>query len=69
MLNKVYMKGVIKSRGARAGFYGPPLTPTSGLGLTLAFRNLFIDTHGRTPWMSDQLIARPLPTQDNTNIE
>jgi hypothetical protein len=23
---------------------------------------IYLDTHGRTPWMSDQLIARPLPT-------
>jgi hypothetical protein len=48
----------------------PPvaLHPLPGLGLLFRFRNL-IYTYGRTPWMSDQLIARPLPTQDNTNIE
>jgi hypothetical protein len=23
---------------------------------------IYLDTHGRTPWMSDQLIAKPLPT-------
>jgi hypothetical protein len=48
----------------------PPvaLQPLPGLGLLIRFRNL-VYTYGRNPWMSDQLIARPLPTQDNTNIE
>jgi hypothetical protein len=27
------------------------------------------NTVGRTPWTGDQLIARPLPTHDNTNTE
>jgi hypothetical protein len=26
-------------------------------------------TVGRTPWTGDQPVARPLPTQDNTNTE
>jgi hypothetical protein len=26
-------------------------------------------TAGRTPWTGDQPVARPLPTQDNTNRE
>jgi hypothetical protein len=44
------------------------LQPLPGLGLLFRLRNLLY-TYGRTRWMSDQLIARPLPTQDNTNIE
>jgi hypothetical protein len=47
-------------------------TPLPGLGLLslslFRFRNLLY-TYVRTPWMGDQLIARPLPTQDNTNTE
>jgi hypothetical protein len=31
------------------------------------FPNLY--TVGRTPWTSDQPVARPLPTQDNPNTE
>jgi hypothetical protein len=30
---------------------------------------LILYTVGRTPWTSDQPIARPLPTQNNTNTE
>jgi hypothetical protein len=31
------------------------------------FRSLIgFTTYGRTPWMSDKLIARPVPTQGNT---
>jgi hypothetical protein len=26
-------------------------------------------TVGRTPWTGDEPVARPLPTQDNTNIK
>jgi hypothetical protein len=29
-------------------------------------RNYESSTYGRTPWTSDQLVARSLPTQDNT---
>jgi hypothetical protein len=49
-------------------FFPVALQPLPGLGLLFRFRNLLY-AYGRTPWMSDQLIARPLPTQDNTNIE
>jgi hypothetical protein len=49
-------------------FFPVALQPLPGLGLLFRFRNLLY-TYGRTPWMSDQLIGRPLPTQDNTNIE
>jgi hypothetical protein len=34
----------------------------------LQFRNLF-DTNGRTPWTSDQPIARPLPTYRRTQTQ
>jgi hypothetical protein len=30
---------------------------------------LHLQTIGRTPWTSDQPVARPLPTQDTTNTE
>jgi hypothetical protein len=36
-------------------------TALTGPWLPIWFRNLLY-TYGRTPWMSDQLIARPLPT-------
>jgi hypothetical protein len=37
------------------------------LRLLLFFGPLIhFSTYGRTPWTSDQLVARPLPTQDNT---
>jgi hypothetical protein len=29
--------------------------------------SLSFNTDGRTPWTSDQPVAKPLPTQDNTN--
>jgi hypothetical protein len=46
------------------------LRPISGLGLLL-WRSLILhlQTVGRTPWTSDQSVARPLLTQDNTNTE
>jgi hypothetical protein len=28
-----------------------------------------LQTVGRTPWTGDELVTRPLPTQDNTNTE
>jgi hypothetical protein len=31
--------------------------------------SLILYTVGRTPWTGDQLIAIPLSTQDNTNLE
>jgi hypothetical protein len=37
------------------------LQPFVGPGPLLQFRNLFY-TDGRTPWTSDQPVARPLPT-------
>jgi hypothetical protein len=43
-------------------------TVVVGPWLLLRFRNVF-HTDGRTPWTSDQLLAKPLHTQDNTNIE
>jgi hypothetical protein len=49
-------------------FFSVALQPFPGLGLLFRFCDLLY-TYGRTPWMSDQLIARPLPTQANTNIE
>jgi hypothetical protein len=44
------------------------LEPFVGSWPVLQFRVLFY-TDGRTPWTSDQPVARPLPTQDNTNTE
>jgi hypothetical protein len=29
---------------------------------------IILQTVGRTPWTGDQPVARPLPTQDKTNI-
>jgi hypothetical protein len=39
-----------------------------GPGPLLQFRNLFY-TDGRTPWTSDQSVARPLPTHRTTQTE
>jgi hypothetical protein len=39
------------------------LQPFVGAWSLLQFRNLFY-TDGRTPWTSDQPVARPLPTQN-----
>jgi hypothetical protein len=36
-------------------------------GRFFTFLNLY--TVGRTPWTGDQPVARPLPTQNNTNTE
>jgi hypothetical protein len=36
------------------------------LGLLTYEVSWTIQTYGRTPWTSDQPVARPLPTQDNT---
>jgi hypothetical protein len=44
------------------------LRPFVGPWPLLQFNNLFY-TDGRTPWTSDQPVARPLPTQDNTDTE
>jgi hypothetical protein len=33
------------------------------------FRFLNLYTVCMTPWMGDQPVARPLPTEDNTNTE
>jgi hypothetical protein len=44
------------------------LQPFVGPGPLLQFRNLFY-TVGRTPWKSDQPVARTLHIQDNTNTE
>jgi hypothetical protein len=30
---------------------------------------MILYTVGRTPWTGNQLVAKPLPTQDNTNTE
>jgi hypothetical protein len=46
------------------------LTGAWGIHETSLFASVSLSgTVGGTPWASDQLIARPLPTQDNTNIE
>jgi hypothetical protein len=53
-------------------FLFPFLAPTGAWGIheTSRFTSVSLSkTVGRTPWTSDHLIARPLPTQDNTNIE
>jgi hypothetical protein len=43
------------------GFFFPmALSAHSGLWPFIQFRNHFLD--GRTPWASDQPVARPLPT-------
>jgi hypothetical protein len=39
------------------------------LDLGRFFSFLILHTVGRTPWTSDQPVARPLPTQDSTNTE
>jgi hypothetical protein len=40
-----------------------------GINETSPFTSVSLSrTVGWTPWMSDQLIARPLPTQDNINV-
>jgi hypothetical protein len=39
--------------------------PLWALAALFQFPNLY--TGGKTPWTSDQLVARPLPTHDNTN--
>jgi hypothetical protein len=38
-----------------------------GLYGLLQGRHLILYTLGRTPWAGDQPVARPLPTEDNTN--
>jgi hypothetical protein len=43
------------------------LQPFVGPWLFLQFRNLFFYTDGRAPWMSDQSVARPLPTHRTTH--
>jgi hypothetical protein len=48
-------------------YYSMALQPISGLGLLLG--SVILYTIGRTPWTSDQPVARPLLTQDNTNTE
>jgi hypothetical protein len=42
------------------------LQPFAGPWPLFQFHNLFY-TVGRTPWTNNQPVARPLPTQDNTN--
>jgi hypothetical protein len=44
------------------------LQPFVGLWPLLQFRYLFY-TDGRTPWTSDQLVARPLPTHRTTKTQ
>jgi hypothetical protein len=39
------------------------------LNLGRFFSFLILYTVGRTPWTGDQPVARPLPTQNNTNTE
>jgi hypothetical protein len=54
------------------GFSLPFLAVTGAWGIHETFRLTSVSlsrTVGRTPWTSDQLIARLLPTQDNTDIE
>jgi hypothetical protein len=63
------MQHIITSSSSSSSSY-MALQPISGLGLLfIRFRNLALKTVGRTPWTSDQPIARPLLTQDNTNTE
>jgi nitrate reductase alpha subunit len=53
-------------------FFIPFLAPAGAWGIHETFRFTSVSlsrTVGRTPWMSDQLTARPLPIQDNTNVE
>jgi hypothetical protein len=51
-------------------YYSMALQPMSDLGLLLwGSVILHLYTVGRTPWTSDQPVARPLLTQDNTNTE
>jgi hypothetical protein len=55
------------------------IEPTLSLSLSLWLYNLLLDLDffsflilyavGRTPWRGDQPVARPLPTQDDTNTE
>jgi hypothetical protein len=44
------------------------LQPSVGPWPLLQFRNLFY-TDARTPWMSDQLVARPLPAHRTTQTQ
>jgi hypothetical protein len=44
------------------------LQPFVGPWPLLQFRNHFY-TDGRTPWMSDQPVAKPLPTHKTTHID
>jgi hypothetical protein len=48
-----------------------PVAPTWSIGhpgnASFQFSFLILLTVGRTPWTGDQPVARPLPTQDNTN--
>jgi hypothetical protein len=43
-------------------------SPLVDLGSYFSFL-IFFYTVGRTVWTADQPVARPLPTQDNTNTE
>jgi hypothetical protein len=74
----IYGKRVQRSNLSLCHHYLPPhpydlpvfhssvaLYPFVGPWPLLQFRNLFY-AEGRTPWTSDQPVARPLPTQDNT---
>jgi hypothetical protein len=50
-------------------FYSLISAPSGAWGIHESSRFTSVSlsrTVGRTPWMSDQLIARPLPTQANT---
>jgi hypothetical protein len=48
-------------------FLPPLLLPLWNTGLISQFHNNFTD--GRTPWTSDQLVARPLPKQRTTETQ
>jgi hypothetical protein len=56
----------------RASFLIPFLTPTGAWGIRETFRFTSVSlsrTVGRITLTRDQLIARPIPTKDNTNTE
>jgi hypothetical protein len=59
---KAYLSGSQSNKHIKfKDFFSIALQPLPRLGLYIGFV-IFLYTYGRTPWMSDQLIAPPLPT-------
>jgi hypothetical protein len=47
----------------------PTLKNRASVKRFISLQFLIPKTGGRTPWKGDQPVARPLPTQDNTNTD